>query len=324
MSFSPQPASPRTSNRATNDPEIQGFIQQVAQGDFAGFRDYLARTRDNGDWQDRIFVLERVAPKVSIDALDAACSAEPEKADLLVIRCAYYADLAQSMRGTTTSDQVSAARFQNAAACAKAAMHDMAKATQLDDKDPSACTLVLRPLTIFGQTELQKNIFAQAIAIVPDLVPAHFALISALSERWGGSHVGCVTFAREALAKVGPGSDMTACLFWAHTLVRTHFAQFDRDPQSAARYASKPELNDEVDTALDNWLIPTYEARRSSIPYLLKASEWYRAVGDVERLKRVVALTGEELNLPDKWWRVPQEPKSPSKVGFLGRLFGGR
>ena len=102
---------------------------------------------------------------------------------MLVIRCAYYANLAQTMRGTGTSDQVTAARYQNSAQCIKAAMNDMALATKLDDKDPTAYTLILRPLTIFTQTELQQKAFAKATAIAPDLVLAHFALITALSER---------------------------------------------------------------------------------------------------------------------------------------------
>ena len=297
-SFSQQPTTLRTDGSGSGDAEITQLIQQVQQGSLAGFREYLARTRANADWQDRIFVLERVAPKLSIDTLDAACSAEPDAADLLVTRCAYYGNLAQTMRGTGTSDQVTAARFHNSADCVKAAMNDMARSAQLDDKDPTSFTLVIRPLTIFGQAELQKKAFAKATAIAPDLVPAHFALISALSERWGGSHEASLTFARQAQTRVGPGSDMAACLFWAHTLVRTHFIHFDKDANAAKRYALKAEVVTELNAALDNWLLPSYAARRSSFPYLSKASEWYRAVMDVDRLKRVIAFTGEELKLP--------------------------
>jgi hypothetical protein len=69
--------------------------------------------------------------------------------------------------------------------------------------------------------------------------------------------------------------------------------------------------------ARDHWLIPSYVARRSSIPHLQKASEWYRAVMDVDRLKRVVAFTGEELNVSSDWWTLPQQARSPSKSGCL-------
>jgi len=314
-SSSQQPVTLRTDDSGPSDPEIEQLKQQVQEGQLADFRAYLSLTRASGDWQDRLHVLPRVAPNVSIDGLDAACSAEPEAADLFVIRCAYYSELAKTMRGTGTSDQVSGARFQNSAECIKAAMADLARSTQLDDQDPTAYTLILRPLTIFSQTELQQKAFAKATTIAPDLVPAHFGLIPALSKRWGGSHEASLSFARQAMTKSSPGSDMAACLFLAHTLVRTHFVHFDKDVQSAKRYALKPEIGSELNAALDNWLTPSFIARRSSIPFLRTASEWYRAVMDVERLNRVIAFTKEELKLPPVAGTLPQRTNYSSKGG---------
>lgn len=324
MASSPQqPVSLRTDNSTPGDPEIALHQQEVQEGRFEGLRDYLSRTGASADWQDRLHVLPRVSPKVSIDALDAACSAEPEAADLHVIRCAYYCELAATMRGTGTADQVGNARFQNAAECVKAALGDMRKSTQLDDKDPTAYTLVLRPLTIFSQTELQRKAFANATAIAPDLVPAHFALISPLSKRWGGSHEASLSFARQAMTKATPGSDMAACIFWAHTLVRTHFVHFDKDVQGAKRYAMKPEVGNELNTALDNWLVPSFVPRRSSISFLCKASEWYRAVQDIDRLKRVIALTGENLDVPAVRTASRPTTNAPKgRTGLMGWILG--
>lgn len=326
MASSPQqPITMRTDNSSPGDPEIIQLISQVQGGRFEGLRDYLSRTRSNGDWQDRLHVLPRVAPKVSIDALDSACAIEPEAADLLVTRCAYYCELAKTTRGTGTADQVSGARFQNSAECVKAALSDMSNSTKLDDQDPTAYTLVLQPLTIFSQSDLQQKAFGKATAIAPDLVPAHFALISALSKRWGGSHEGSLSLARRAMTKAAPGSDMAACLFWAHTLVRTHFVHFDKDIQSAKRYALKSEVASELNAALDTWLVPSFIARRSSIPFLNKASEWYRAVMDLDRLKRVIAFTGEELKLPPAAGTLPRQTSGASKSGgLLGWILGSR
>ena len=292
-------------------------------GRFEGLRDYLARTRANSDWQDRVYLLERVAPKASIDALGAACAVQPETADLQLIRCAYYAELAKTMRGTGTADQVGRARFQNAADCVKASMNDMAKSTQLDDKDPTAYTLVLRPLTIFTQVDLQQKAFAKATAIAPGLVPAYFSLVSSFSKRWGGSHEAALAFARKAMSNASPGSDMAACLFWAHTLVRTHFVHFDRDALGAKRYASKSEVRSELNAALDNWLAPPYALRRSSVPFLRKASEWYRALMDEEHLGRVIVLTGEEPMPPALTGQMLRQTNGSSKGGgLLGWILG--
>jgi hypothetical protein len=324
-SLAQQPITLRTDDSRANDPEIARLIQEVREGRLDLLRDYLSRTRESGDWQDRIHVLERVAPNVSIDALDAACATEQNAADLLLIRCAYYAELAKTMRGTGTANQVSGARFRNSADCVKAALNDMSRSTQLDDRDPTAYTLVLRPLTIFSQTELQRETFSKAAAIAPDLVPAHFALISASSKRWGGSHEDSLSFAHWAMTKASPGSDMAACLFWAHTLVRTHFQDFDRDWQTATRYASNPKVTGELNAALDAWLAPPFVLRRSSIPFLQKASEWYRAVMDEGRLNRIIAFTREELNLPSATGTTPRPTNNSSKGGgLLGWILGGK
>jgi hypothetical protein len=319
-----QPTSLRTDDSDPCDPEIAHLIQEVREGRLDQLRDYLSRTRASGDWQDRIYVLERVAPKVSIDALNAACAAEQNAADLLVTRCAYYAELAKAMRGTGTSDQVSGARFQNSADCVKAALNDMSTSTQLDEKDPTAYTLVLKPLTVFSQTELQQNAFAKATAIAPALVSAHFALISSFSKRWGGSHEASLSFAHKAMTKAAPGSDMAACLFWAHTLVRTHFLHFDKNTRSAKLYASNPGVTGELNAALDTWLVPSFVVSRSSIPFLQKASEWYRGVKDEERLRRVTVFTGEMLNLPSATGPTSRRTNGSAKSGggLLGWILG--
>ena len=310
-SLAQQPVSLSGYDFNLGDAELGAILQQIQDGQFARLREYLARTRADADWQDRIFVLEQLTPYIPLRALDEACSAEPDAVDLQVIRCAFYGGLAGKSRGTGTANQVSRERFQNSAECVKAAMNAMARSTHLDDKDPTAHTLVIRPLTIFGETEMQQKAFARATAIAPDLVPAHFGLISALSKRWGGSHETCLAFARQALSKAAQGSDMAACLFWAHSLVRTHLLHFDKDPQAAKQYAAKPDVIAELNAALDNWLAPSYTPRRSSIQYLKKATEWYAAAVDIDRLQRVAAFTGEEF-------------KVKKSGGLLGWLFGGK
>ena len=119
---------------------------------------------------------------------------------------------------------------------------------------------------------------------------------------------------------------MAACLFWAHTLVRTHYVHFDKDMQSARRYALSPAVTGELNTAFDAWLTPFFVPSRSSIPFLQKATEWYRAVNDTERLKRVIAFTGEKADLPPATRTAPRptNPAPKSSGGLLGWLFGGR
>src|SRR5438270_416483 len=86
----------------------------------------------------------------------------------------------------------------------------------------------------------QDRIFQKIRAPSPALVPAWRAMITASSQRWGGSHQQSLELAREAMAAARPGSDMAACLFWAHSLAHSHFHAFDKDPKAAERYANDP------------------------------------------------------------------------------------
>ena len=73
--------------------------QQIGQGDFKGLRHYLARTRQNRDWQDRYFILDIVAPAILPASLDALCRAEQNAADLFLIRAAHLFDLISRSQG---------------------------------------------------------------------------------------------------------------------------------------------------------------------------------------------------------------------------------
>lgn len=104
-----------------------------------------------------------------------------------------------------------------------------------------------------------------------------------------------------------------------HTLVRTRFVHFDKDVQSAERYALKPEVGGELNAALDSWLTPFCVARRSSIPFLRSASEWFRAIFEVERLNRLIAIT-KKLKRPPEAGTLSQPTNGSSKAG--GGLLG--
>jgi Domain of unknown function (DUF4034) len=318
-----QPISLRNNPSDPDDPELAELSQQLQQGRLDGLRQYLARTRDERDWQDRIFVLGQVAPKASIGDLDAACEAEPNAADVFLIRCAYFAELACTMRGTGTCDQVTKERFSNSAECAKAAVADMKRSAELDKEDPTCFTLILRPLTIFSQREMMKQAFQTATALAPGLVPAHHAIVTALSQRWGGSHDASVGFARGAMTNAGPGSDMASCLFWAHNLVRTHYKAFDKDLRAEQLYRQNIEVRRELDEAFDKWIEPPYTARRASIKFLKHASAWYLAAKNNANLERAIALTNERLTVSRApAARKPNSPASGSSANGRGGLLG--
>jgi tetratricopeptide (TPR) repeat protein len=291
---SPSSGSPLPAGTvALGGSEASELKEQLRHGNLAGLREYLARTRRESDWQDRIFMLALIVPSIRLAALDFACETEPEAADVFLLRCTFFAELATTMSGTGTGDKAASGRFRNAAECIKAALSDLDRTAQLDAADPTAHAYMLPSLTIFGQfVSRQQRAFQQATELAPDLVPAYRAIVTSLSERWQGSHEKSLKFARYAMTKAGPCSDMPACLFWAHLLVRSHFSAFDKNSQAAESYVHNPEVTRQLDSAFEAWTEPPYIPRRSSIPYLHHAACWYYLAGDSTRLQRALSLTG--------------------------------
>jgi tetratricopeptide (TPR) repeat protein len=284
--------------------EASSLKAQVQLGELAGLREYLSRSRKECDWQDRVFMLGNVAPGIRLAALDLACDTEPEAAELFLIRCSFYSRLAWTVRGNRTVDKIAEGRFHSAADCIRAALTDLETATKLDADDPTAYACILPSLRIFGQLQPQYRLaFQQAVGLAPNLVPAYDEVVKSLAERWYGSHEKSLQFARDAMAKAEPGSDMPACLFQAHNLVRTHFIDFEKDRKAAHRYLHNSEVTRELNAAFDSWTQAPYVPRRSSIPYLHYAAHWYYLVEDAARLQRTLSLTGNVFS-EEPWSRI--------------------
>jgi tetratricopeptide (TPR) repeat protein len=294
-------AGQRGGTSEQNGSEVSNLRAQVQLGDLSGLRQYLSRTRKSCDWQDRDYLLARVTPGIRLAALDFACDTEQQAAELFLIRCSYYSQLAWTIRGHRTADKIAEGKFHSAAECIQAALTDLETAARLDPDDPTAYACILPSLRIFGQLDNQRRgAFQQAVRLAPNLVPAYDEIVKVLSERWCGSHQESLQFAREAVANAEPGSDMPACLFQAHDMVRTHSIHFDKDRKAAERYLHDPDVNRELNAAFDSWTQAAYFPRRSSIPYLHRAARWYYHVEDAARLQRVLSLIGNEFS--DKPW----------------------
>ena len=268
--------------------------EQVRRGNLEGLREYLSRSRRECDWQDRLFMLDLIVPGIPPRALDFACEEEPEAADLLLLRCAHFSDLAITMRGVGSEEQVTEERFSEASRCIQHALKALDKAVQQDSQDPTGHACVLRPLAMFRElTPRLNHEFSQVVALAPDLVPAHRSVVTAFSETWQGNLQLSLEAARSAMAKAGPGSDMAVCLFWAHLLAYSRLAASDQNAKAAEEYLNRPDVIQELDAAFDQWTHPAYTPRRSSIPYLHHAACWYYLAGDRTRLQRALTLASD-------------------------------
>jgi len=275
-------------------PKAYELKQQLQQGDLSGLRQFLASARQNEDWQDRSFIMGCVAPSMLPKTIDEACTAEPNAADLRMLRGFYLVDLAAKQRGSRTADKTSEKQFANALKCIMAALNNLEKAITFDPRDPGVHLVIMRAALSFTDHHPRlRQAYQDATHLVSDLVPAHFGMVNARSQKWGGSAEESLQIARAAVAKARPGSDMAACLFYAHILAWQYHRVFDKDEKRAKDYLSRRDVVKELNGAFDLWIAPPYEPSRSSILYLHHAAYWYYQTQDRVRLKQALSRTNK-------------------------------
>ena len=276
-----------------NGSELASLQKQAANGDFTELRQFLSRAQKARDWQDEYFVLDVIAPFIKPGSLDPICAAEPSAADLHLVRGAHLFDLVSKSRGTKTADRTSEMQIAQAGEYTKAAISSLRRAIQLSPGDPTPHVFAMRCFQVFS--DLYKNLhqaYQAAIQVAPEFVPAHFIMVNAQSQKWGGSHEQSLKVARSAMSQAQPGSDAPSCLFLAHILVWQHAVLFEKDRKRADAYAADGKIMQELKDAFDRWTCPPYAVRRSSVPYLHHAAYWYYQTGDRAHLQQALARTG--------------------------------
>lgn len=285
-------ASIQQSGEELGGVEAQRLKQQMQRGEFSQLRELLARTRREPDWQDRYFMLDVVTPAIPPGPLDAACAAEPGAADLFLIQGAHLFDLQAKARGAKTADLTSKQQFAQAFQFLGASVASLRRASELDPQDPTPYVFAMRALQISSEYEQAfKEAYQKAVRLVPDFLPAHWVMVNARAKKWAGSHEESLRVARSAMAAAKPGSDMAACLFFAHLLVWQYIRLFDKDQRKADTYLRDRDINKELNAAFDKWIQPPYQARRSSVPYLHHAAVWFYKQNDRERLAQALTQT---------------------------------
>ncbi len=324
VSVAPPPPPPPQAAVEIGGSEVIELQHQVKRGELAGLRAVMACMRGNREWQERQFIMDRVVPQCRLNILDQACEVEPEQADVYLLRCAFFTNLAAEARGTKVVEQTSDRQFLDAAHCITDALRDSHRAIALDRDDPTPYSLVMRPLAIF--TDLHPRLeeaYRLVVKLAPGFVQPHFSMVTASSERWGGTHQKSLDVARAAMRVSAPGSDMAACLFWAHTLVFTHLLAFDKDKAKAEAYRQDPAVRNELAGAFDRWVSGNYHPLRSSIVYFHYAAFWFYLAGDRDRLGKALAFTGG-LHYERPWSMLGNAHATYSKAQSAVRSAGNR
>lgn len=288
---------------------VEGFQlkRQVQRGDFSGMRRLLSETRENKDWQDRLFMLDVVAPSVALPAVKAALDAEPSAPDLMLLRMALLANLVREQRGTRVSDETTDAQFISAAQWLEYTLDCLAPLTKATPDDPTPLLLAIQGMVIFEDYhDAIRQAFQKITQIAPDFAPAYRVMVTAASERWGGSHEESLAVARMAVRRARPGSDLYSGLFLAHTMVYSHLLVLEDNEQGAYNYRNMPSVTRELNSAFDQWVSEAYRPSRSSIKYMHDAACWFLHAEDNARLK--IAL-GHTQNVKSRYpWATLGHP----------------
>jgi hypothetical protein len=170
LSVSPVTPDARANRHQPIAAEAARLSRQFSDGNVAGLREFLARTRQSSDWQDRILMLDLVAPTIPLDVLETACAIDPDASDLAIVRCAYFSLQAIEHGRSAAFHEGSDPSVRKAAECIRAAMASLEVVAALDSADPTAFGCIMRSLGIFDQLKpaLQRA-FDQATAIAPEL-----------------------------------------------------------------------------------------------------------------------------------------------------------
>jgi tetratricopeptide (TPR) repeat protein len=281
--------------------EAYHIKQEMYQGNISKLREYLKKSLADKNWNERWFMLDVLISNVSPDVLDQFVEAEPDSADVYLMRGAYSSRKAWMERGSDTSDNVSDEQWAAAEKQVETAISDLEKAAELQPNDPTPKVYLLRTGLMFSKTHnLVDQSYSEAVKIAPDLVIAHASMISAKSKKWGGSMEQSLEIARKAVSSSKGANDLYALLFYAHSQHIAWLKLFEKNEAEATAYFAKPEVQKELAEAFDKWVTPSYKPSNHMIPYLHYAAYWFFKSGDKQRLKKSLELINNII-CEDPW-----------------------
>lgn len=276
---------------ALGHPIAERLRDELAQGRWQGTAEVLGACRN---WDERAFLVAAVSEWPGRPAwLDEWFHARGRASTLpALVRGAHSIQWAWEARGSGTGGTVTRDAGALFLSRLDAAERDLMEAAQGDPDDPTPWALLIT--TAMGRNlgaGVVAKRFAQATQRDVDHRAAHVAMLSASTEKWGGSHDAMFRFAREAAGRAARGSSLHALVPLAH-VERWLAHLIDRDQDGAKAYVTGAAVRAELLAARDALLgapllAPAYEASdRNILAFALwlagdtaAAAEQLRALG---------------------------------------------
>ena len=259
-----QPASAVPIPKFRGDPQALRFEAQLRDGQWQEFHDFLEGL---ADWDLRHFYiveLSRIAGRPQW--VEEWAAARPQSSLPLLFRGSHGINWAWEARGSGRAKSVQEEAWPVFHGRLVEADRELAKATALDDRDPTPYALSLttaRGLSL-GQVELQQR-FEQAHRRDPLNGGACVSMLQGTARKWGGSHAAMLQFARWASGEAPDGHSAHKLIALAHIEVWMDSPQ--GDPQQT--YFHSEPVKQEVRAAARRCVqSPDYSRNGSVLSWL--------------------------------------------------------
>lgn len=267
-------ASSVTLDPCCGDPSTLALVAALRTGRWQELKAVLRELSALAAWDDKAFLIGCISEvwKPEAPSWQAAwLQAEAHDPDALLVAGAHMIRHAWHARSGATIDQVSADRYAVFHSRLLQAEHLLARAASLAPGDPTVLAeqLVTARGLQLPADEAQRR-FDAMIAIAPRHYSGHQAMLQIKCEKWGGSHEAMFAFAREAVARGGPGSGLAALAVSAHVERMVYMGMDERDPLAVTirpeRYFLQADVAAEVAAAAQaSVLLPSFIITKQAV-----------------------------------------------------------
>jgi hypothetical protein len=220
----------------------------------------------NGHWDDRWFYCFTVEEHATRPVLDAWCQQDPESALAHLLRAVQGVHLAWQVRGGKGASRTSGAEFAGFHEVLRQADADLIRAAELDPDHPTphAYRITVGKGLSWDKSEVRLCL-DEATRRDEHNLAAPLAYLSAVTEKWGGSHDMMFDFAYETAGRVPEGSELGILPIVAH-MERWLYYAMDGDQPGAKRYlAEGPAFHECAEAYKRSLGHPDHRATRASV-----------------------------------------------------------
>ncbi|HEY6096323.1 MAG TPA: DUF4034 domain-containing protein [Gallionellaceae bacterium] len=255
-----------------------------------------------GDWSRRYFYSLAMSRSFPSDKLEKWVRAEPESADAHLVYGARMLKLAWAARGYGKGGEVSEERWQNFYRLLEQTESMLLRAASLNKHDPTPWVYLIMVAVYRSDDEsLEEKYFNEAIARDRENWHAHINRLTALSEKYGGSHEEMFEFARRAAEK-SPETSLLRCLILkAHSEYWKYVQYFEDDVEHANAYRLREDVIEECLQAYEGALAQCEGGSHDLIFVRINAAGTFWILSQQQPLRRELQKLSGQID--DIHWR---------------------